>query len=70
MQLRYYQEEAVQSVFDYFLSGKIGNPVIAAPTGVGKSATIAELIHRMFQSWPNQLFLMITNAERSTCVSR
>lgn len=63
MPLRYYQEEAVQSIFDYFISGKTGNPVIAAPTGTGKSLIIAELIHRTFQNWPNQRFLMLTHVK-------
>jgi DNA repair protein RadD len=39
--LRDYQEEAVYSVFDYYASGKVGNPVVAEPTGTGKSVVIA-----------------------------
>lgn len=63
MQLRSYQEEAVNSFFHYFESGKNGNPLIAMPTGTGKSLVIAELIKRILFSYPTQRILMLTHVK-------
>lgn len=62
MQLRSYQEEAVQSVFDYFDYSR-GNPIVAMPTGTGKSLVIAELLRRIFQSYPRQRVMMLTHVK-------
>ena len=43
MQLRDYQQQAVDSVINYFVEGNQGNPVVAMPTGTGKSLVIAGL---------------------------
>lgn len=59
-QLRWYQEEAIQSIYNYFMSNS-GNPLIALPTGTGKSHIPAEFIKRVLKQWPNQKFLMITH---------
>lgn len=40
--LRYYQQEAVESVFSY-LREKQGNPLVVLPTGAGKSHVIREI---------------------------
>lgn len=60
--LRDYQEFAITSLFGYFEHGNKGNPVIAAPTGVGKSIIIAEAIRRIMQ-WPGQQILMVTHVK-------
>lgn len=60
--MRYYQEEAIQSIFDYF-SEKAGNPVIALPTGTGKSLVIAEFIRRVMFQWPTQRIMMLTHVK-------
>ena len=44
MKLRHYQQEAVDSTVDYLRSVKDKHPVIALPTGSGKSLVMAELI--------------------------
>lgn len=59
-QLRWYQEEAVQSIYNYFMS-KTGNPVVALPTASGKSLIPAVFIQRAMHIWPNQKFLLITH---------
>lgn len=41
--LRYYQQEAVDAVFD-FLRSKSGNPLVVLPTGAGKSHVIRSLL--------------------------
>lgn len=63
MKLRYYQEESVSSIFEYFDNGGVGNPVLALPTGTGKSVIIAEFVRRALEIWPNQRFMMITHVK-------
>lgn len=58
---REYQVAAVQSVPDYF-SKKSGNPLIAMPTGTGKSIVIARLLQYIFQ-WPGQRVLIMTHVK-------
>lgn len=60
MQLRWYQEEAIQSIYNYFMTNS-GNPLIALPTASGKSIIPAEFIKRAMHQWPNQRFLLITH---------
>jgi DNA repair protein RadD len=61
--LRYYQEEAVTSIFDYFASGAPGNPVVALPTGTGKSIVIAEAIRRALMWYPQTRILVVTHVK-------
>ncbi len=51
-QLRDYQAEAVQSVYDWFGAGK-GNPLIVAPTGSGKSVILSEFCRRALADFPD-----------------
>lgn len=60
---RYYQTEGLKAIWDYFASGKKGNPVLAWPTGTGKSIIPALFIERIMQIWPNQRFLIITHVK-------
>lgn len=62
MKLRYYQEEAIQSVYDYF-SMHSGNPIVAMPTGTGKAVVLAGLIQRIFSDYPGQRILMLTHVK-------
>jgi len=62
-ELREYQHNAVQSVFDYYESGKNGNVVIAMPTGTGKSLVIAGFIQRVLNMWANQRFMVLTHVK-------
>ncbi len=59
---RPYQLEAVDSVYSYF-GLKKGNPVIAMPTGTGKSVVIAILCMRIFESYPNQKIVIATHVK-------
>ncbi len=52
IQQRYYQDEAVDNTFAYLTSGRKGNPLIALPTGTGKSIVIARIIQRAMTTWP------------------
>lgn len=62
MQLRPYQEEGLQALWAYFMNHK-GNPVLAWPTGTGKSLVPAEFIRRTMLHYPNERFLMITHVK-------
>ncbi len=59
--LRWYQQEALDSLYQYFLAGNTGNPLIGLPTGTGKSVLPAAFIQAIMRQWPNQRFLMITH---------
>ncbi len=61
---RWYQDEAVFSVFDYFNKGMKGNPIIAMPGGTGKSVVIAKLIKKIFELHPTQRVMMLTHDKR------
>lgn len=60
---RWYQTEAEQSIFDYFDGGGRGNPVVAMPTGTGKSVVIANFLRRVYRHWPNQRVMMLTHVK-------
>lgn len=61
--LRRYQEDAVSSVFNYFREGGVGNPLVAMPTGTGKSLVIASFTHRALVQYPGQRFIMLTHVK-------
>lgn len=63
MQLRPYQQEALDAVYNYFLTHETGNPLIALPTGTGKSVLPAAFINAIMRQWPNQRFAMITHVK-------
>ena len=60
---RYYQAEALDAIYSYFVNGGIGNPLIGLPTGTGKSLIPALFIQAILRKWPNQRFLMITSVK-------
>jgi len=60
---RDYQAEAIQSIFDYYDEGKKGNPILALPTGTGKSIIIAFFIYYVLQKWSKQRFLVLTHVQ-------
>lgn len=59
---RWYQREAVDSLFGYF-QHFTGNPLIAMPTGTGKSVVIAQFIERVLRQWPSQRFIVATHVK-------
>lgn len=59
--LRWYQREAVDSIFHYFQSGKTGNPIVALPTGTGKSVVIGAFVKEACQTYPGTRILMLTH---------
>lgn len=63
IELRPYQAEGLAAVWDYFQAGGKGNPVLAWPTGTGKSIVPAVFIKYVMQQWPKQRFLMVTHVK-------
>jgi DNA repair protein RadD len=55
---REHTEEAINALFNYHWQG---NPVIALPTGTGKSWVPAEFIRRTMFRWANQRFIIATH---------
>ncbi len=63
MQLRYYQLDAIKAFFKYYEDGNTGNPLIAMPTGTGKSLVIACLICAILNKHPKQRILKLTHVK-------
>lgn len=63
LELRYYQDEAVDSIFSYFGDYKVGNPILAMPTGTGKSVVIAEFVRRCVTGWHDTRILVLTHVK-------
>lgn len=61
IQLRPYQRDGLNALWSYFANGNTGNPLLAWPTGVGKTVAPAEFIRETMVRWPTQRFLMITH---------
>ncbi len=60
--LRYYQEEAIDSIYQY-LSTQPGNPIVALPTGTGKSVVIAAWCRLVTEHYPTQRILVATHVK-------
>lgn len=60
LQLRPYQQEAVEAVFDFWAEDG-GNPLVDLATGLGKSACLAELIKRLHEGWPDMRTIVATH---------
>jgi len=65
IQLRYYQQEALDALYNFFLThGSTNrNPLIGLPTGTGKSVLPAAFISGIMRRWPTQRFLMVTHVK-------
>lgn len=62
LQPRSYQIEAAHSVPNYFQTNS-GNPVIAMPTGTGKSVVIAMIVQMVYHYWPGQRVMVLTHVK-------
>lgn len=60
---RWYQEEARDAVWSYFADGGTGNPVVALPTGTGKSVVIADLLKQILTHYPDQRVIKLTHVK-------
>lgn len=57
---RYYQADSIRAVYDYF-EHHTGNPIIAQPTGTGKSVVIANFLKGIYELYPTQRIMMLTH---------
>lgn len=60
LQLRHYQQSAIDGLYDYWANGRGNDPIIVAPTGAGKSLIIAKLIEDAL-SFQGTRILMLTH---------
>lgn len=66
MAFRDYQQAAIDSLFDYFKArpnAKKANPVVAMPTGTGKSWVIGGFTHQALDMFPATRMLMATHVK-------
>lgn len=63
MKPRDYQTRAVDSLFRFFETSRDGNPILALPTGAGKSVIQALFIKRVLEQWPNERFLLLAHVK-------
>lgn len=61
IELRQYQADGLTAIWDYFKSGKTGNPLLCWPTGTGKSIVPAIFIRDVMKIWPTQRFGLLTH---------
>jgi len=59
---RPYQTEATNSIWDYFRAEQ-GNPLVAMPTGTGKSVVIARFLQSVFIPYPTQRIILLTHVK-------
>ena len=62
MQPRSYQIEANNSIFQYF-THSAGNPLVAMPTGTGKSVVIAMFCWQVMWQYPGQKIIVLTHVK-------
>ena len=62
MQLRSYQQEAVQSIIDSASAGYRG-PLVVMPTGTGKSAVIGCFIKEVMEAHPRTRHMVLTHVK-------
>jgi DNA repair protein RadD len=61
-QLRDYQERVLQELFQWFITFLVGNPIVSACVGAGKSILIAMFCKRVIEAYPNQRILMVVSS--------
>jgi DNA repair protein RadD len=62
VKLRDYQSYSIKAIYDYF-SKHTGNPIVALPTGTGKSVVIAEFVRGAFMTYPGTRIMMLTHVK-------
>lgn len=63
MRLRDYQHHAIKSIWHYFEQGNTGNPIVAMPTGTGKSLVIGGFCYSVYQHYTSQRIMMLTHVQ-------
>ena len=60
---RWYQQDAINAVIEYFTKGSKGNPLLKLPTGSGKSLVQAEFIRQICTAYPTQRILCLAHVK-------
>jgi DNA repair protein RadD len=60
VELRQYQEDAIEAVFKYWRE-EGGNPLIELATGLGKSLVVAEVARRLLRDFPSMRIIMVVH---------
>lgn len=60
LQLRDYQQSAIDALFEYW-NEKPGSPLIVVPTAGGKSAIMATICETLLRNWPDMRILICTH---------
>jgi DNA repair protein RadD len=63
MKLREYQEAANFSLYEYFVKNRQGNPIVAIPTGAGKSVIIASFLKDTFSKYRKQKIVIASHVK-------
>ncbi|MDD3917274.1 MAG: DEAD/DEAH box helicase family protein [Synergistaceae bacterium] len=63
IQLRGYQQRAIEDLYRWFYEHEAGNPCLVLPTGAGKSIIIAELCRDALVSWPGTRILILSHVK-------
>lgn len=62
IELRPYQQESIEAVWDYWKAGG-GNPLVDLATGLGKSVVIAKLTRDLLTAYPDMRVLMLVHVK-------
>ena len=62
MQLRYYQQEAIDAAFHWF-DTQSTHPLIVLPTGAGKTVVFASMIKKIFEENPDSRVLILAHRQ-------
>lgn len=60
---RDYQEFAINSIFQYFEEGGQGHPIVAMPTGTGKSVVIGGFVKEALRRFPGSRIIKLTHVK-------
>jgi len=63
MKPRDYQAKAVNAIFSYLATHAVGNPLVVAPTGSGKTHLLAYFCQRIQEQYANQKVLIVTHTK-------
>jgi DNA repair protein RadD len=63
MDLRPYQQKAIDLLYAWFENNPTGHPVVCLPGGSGKSVVIASVVKDAMQNWPETRVLMLVGVK-------
>lgn len=62
LEFRQYQQDAIDGWWSYF-ANQTGNPLIAMPTGTGKSVVIGGIVRSVYKAYPHTRCMMLTHVK-------